>query len=212
MTNELTTTDFQQLDRLDENQIIAELQGAVAQDMVYSFRSGGKQVTGLSWSGIKYLAARLGNIQVDLLQILDADESWCVLCKAMAGESSRIGAAEQPKTMKNGNPDPFALPKATSKAQRNAIRALLPEKLIVETIQAHAAISAQAKPAQPQPKPNGNGEIKVNLYNRVNREFGLSANEITNLIKSGKFDRIDASNVDAIYKYVVETQEDEIPF
>lgn len=223
MTNELTTSDFQALDRLDENQIIAELQGAVAQDMVYSFRSGGKQVTGLSWSGIKHLAARLGNIQVDLLQVLDNEDSWCVLCKAQVGESSRIGASEQPKTItkRDGTvtPDPFALPKATSKAQRNAIRALLPEKLILETIAAHAAIPAQARPAQAPPangKPaNGNGsgsDEAKKLYARVKSDFGLSNAQITTLIKSGKWDKITRQNTNDIYVYISRSQNEEIDF
>jgi hypothetical protein len=185
-----TITDFQQLDQLDENQIIAELQGAVTQEMVYSFRSGGKQVTGLSWSGIKHLASRLGNVQVDLLQVLDTGDSWCVLCKALVGESSRVGAAEQSKAMKNGNPDPFALPKATSKAQRNAIRALLPEKLIIETINAHATMPAKVRPAQAQPQPaiapppgarqDGNGQrsVKAEFANQLVKELGVSVQEI----------------------------------
>lgn len=216
MANELTTTDFQQLDKLDENQIIAELQGAVAQDMVYSFRLGGKQVTGLSWSGIKHLAARLGNIQVDLLQVLDTDDSWCVMCKAQIGESSRIGAAEQSKTMK-GKPDAFALPKATSKAQRNAIRALLPEKLIIETINAHAAIPAQAKPAQAQthqpqpvtPKPangNGNGKRspKAQFANQMVADLNVPIEEVGEAVHLyGGFDEAKLDTLEVWVRFIV---------
>lgn len=52
-TTELTTTDYQQLDRLDEQQIVAELQGALLDQYVYSFQSGGRNVIGLSWAGVK---------------------------------------------------------------------------------------------------------------------------------------------------------------
>lgn len=220
MTNELTTTDFQQLDKLDENQIIAELQGAVAQDMVYSFRSGGKQVTGLSWSGVKHLAARLGNIQIDLLQVLDTQESWVVLCKAQIGESSRIGASEQPKITSKGKPDGFALPKATSKAQRNAIRALLPEKLIVETIQAHAAIPGQARPAPAQPsqsqpvtpKPaNGNGKRspKAKFANQMVAELNVPVEEIGEAVRLyGGFDEAKLTTLEVWVRFIVTLSHD----
>jgi hypothetical protein len=142
MSTELTTADFQALDRLDEEQIVAELQGAVLDEYVYSFKSGGKTVTGLSWAGVKAIAARMGSIELDLLQLVNADASYLCVVKATAPDgSSRIGAAEQPKAMSTRNgeqPDPFALPKVTSKAQRNAIRALLPETLITELVKMHA--------------------------------------------------------------------------
>ena len=142
MSNELTTTDFIALDRLDEEQIVAELQGAVLDEYVYSFKSGGKTVTGLSWAGVKAIAAKLGSIQIDLLQLVTTDEAYlCVVKATVPDGSSRIGAAEQCKVMstkKGQQPDPFALPKVTSKAQRNAIRALLPETLITELVKMHA--------------------------------------------------------------------------
>lgn len=160
MANELTTNDFQQLDRLDEEQILAEMQGAVLDQYVYSFKSGGRQVTGLSWAGVKAVAAKMGSVQVDLLQLTPGEGGWTCVVKATAPDgSSRIGAAEQPyemDTKRGPQPDPFALPKCVSKAQRNAIRALLPESLITEVVKMH---QAQRQPAR-KPAP-ANGKAKT---------------------------------------------------
>jgi len=156
MANELTTTDFQQLDRLDEEQILAEMQGAVLDTYVYSFKSGGRQVTGLSWAGVKAVAAKMGSVQVDLLQLTPGEGGWtCVVKATVPDGSSRIGAAEQPyemDTKRGPRPDPFALPKCVSKAQRNAIRALLPESLITEVVRMYQAQQAPRRAQQPARK------------------------------------------------------------
>jgi len=156
MSNELVTADFQQLDRLDEEQILAEMQGAVLDTYVYSFKSGGRQVTGLSWAGVKAVAAKMGSVQVDLLQLTPGEGGWTCVVKATAPDgSSRIGAAEQPyemDTKRGPQPDPFALPKCVSKAQRNAIRALLPESLITEMVRMYQAQQAPRRTQQPARK------------------------------------------------------------
>jgi len=185
-------TDFQALERLDEAQIVAELQGAVLDTYVYSFQSGGRVVTGLSWAGVKAVAAKIGAIQCDLLQLITADDAYICVVKATApDQSSRIGAAEQAKTFQ-GKPDPFALPKAISKAQRNAIRALLPESLIAEVVKMRAeqakALPAQPRPTMPQPSPspkaNDNGhwisdpKIQARFWTWTRNELKLTANEV----------------------------------
>ena len=160
MANELITTDFQQLDQLDEQQIVAELQGALLDQYVYSFQSNGRQVVGLSWAGVKAVANKLGPVTCDLLELRDTDESYICVVKASAPDGTqRIGAAEQSKTFKSKS-DSFALPKAISKAQRNAIRALLPETLITEMVKAYRGQAttprrqqqpARKAPSKPQP-------------------------------------------------------------
>jgi len=155
MSTDLTPTDFQQLERLDEAQIISELQGAVLQDYVYTVK--GKPA--LSWAGIKAVASKIGAIVIDLVNLTTTEENYLCVVKATAPDgSSRIGAAEQARVQDDGKPDPFALPKVVSKAQRNAIRALLPETLIAEVVRLHSdqAKSASAKtkaiPATTRPK------------------------------------------------------------
>jgi hypothetical protein len=131
------------MDRRDEEQIMAELDGIpkpVLEEMVYSFLSGGKKVTGLSFIGVKTLSIEAGHIGIIDLKIQDTPDSYRAM--ALAKDYNRnvtfFGVAEQAKNMemKNGNriPDPFALQKAASKAQRNAIFNLLPRKLVAEFI------------------------------------------------------------------------------
>lgn len=180
MTTELTTTDFQQLDKLDEQQIVAELQGALLDQYVYSFKSGGREVVGLSWAGVKAVANKLGAVACDLLELRESDDAYICVMKAAAPDgTTRIGAAEQSKMMKTRSgekSDPFALPKAVSKAQRNAIRALLPESLITEVVKMH----------QQQRKPASNGSANwtrdattiSKLMKAANERLGLSQADV----------------------------------
>lgn len=129
------------MDRKDEEQILAELDGIpapVLEEMVYSFTSGGGKVTGLSWTGTKALAIEAGHYSIDDLKISETPASFRVLARAkdINRNVAFYGVAEQKKMMKlrDGKEieDPFALQKATSKAQRNALQALLPKKLVAE--------------------------------------------------------------------------------
>ena len=129
------------MDRKDEEQILAELDGIpapVLDEMVYSFQSGGKKVTGLSWTGTKALAIEAGHYSIDDLKIQETETAFRVLARArdINRNVSFYGVAEQTKKMRLHNntevDDPFALQKATSKAQRNALQALLPKKLVAE--------------------------------------------------------------------------------
>jgi len=58
----LRPEDFVELERRDEEQILAEIQGQVIEEMVYSFKNKtGRTITGLSWVGIKEIARRCGD-------------------------------------------------------------------------------------------------------------------------------------------------------
>ena len=136
MGKEQGNEEFALMERRDEQQIIAELQGHYLEEFVYSFEQGGRRIIGLSWAGVKECAYRLGGISVESCEVLELEDAWRVLAKAVnkADGSIRWGACQQPKTIKYRSggeaPDEFALQKAVSKAQRNAIRALLPEVFI----------------------------------------------------------------------------------
>lgn len=153
----LTAQDYATLDRMDEEQILAELRGQVLDTYVYSFPQGGKTVTGLSWAGIKAIASKMGAVGIDLAQLLETDTGWTCVVRATGPDgSSRIGAAQQAKQMwvnKDNKfvDDPHALPKAINKAQRNAIRALLPETLITALIEEHRN-RGRVTPSQNQPQ------------------------------------------------------------
>jgi len=128
--------DFREMELRDEQQILAEIKGAYLQEFVYDFTVGSRKVTGLSWAGVKEIAYRMGGVRVDDLDIQDKGEYWIVTAKAVdvTRNASRFGVSTQSKTMKlrsgESMPDDFAVQKAVSKAQRNAIRALIPEVFV----------------------------------------------------------------------------------
>ena len=149
--------EFSIMDRADEQQILDELQGHYLTEFVYSFRAGNKDVIGLSWAGVKELAYRYGGIQIESCTIEEKTDFWLVTCKALdiVKKNSRFGVATQSKTMKRKDGsveiDDFALQKASSKAQRNAIRALMPEIAVKGYIdQFLKERSGKAEPPKPK--------------------------------------------------------------
>jgi hypothetical protein len=154
MSDVTPVNEFQIMDRADEQQILDELQGHYLTEFVYSFHAGNKDVIGLSWAGIKELAYRYGGIQVESCSIEEKTDFWLVTCKALdiVKKNSRFGVATQNKMMKrrdgSSEVDEFALQKATSKAQRNAIRALMPEIAVKQYIDKFMA-EKQGKPTTP---------------------------------------------------------------
>ncbi|GAG36431.1 unnamed protein product, partial [marine sediment metagenome] len=50
------------MERKDEDQILAEIKGNVLEEFVYSFPQGNRQITGLSYAGVKQIALKMGNI------------------------------------------------------------------------------------------------------------------------------------------------------
>lgn len=136
-------TPYEMMDRKDEEQILHELEGAphpVLEEMVYSFSGSQGMVTGLSWIGVKTLAVEAGHYSIDDVKIQDNEHSYRVLAKArdINRNVTMFGVAEQQKNMKTREgreiADSFALQKAVSKAQRNALIGLLPRTLVAEFI------------------------------------------------------------------------------
>ena len=133
---EIAQSEFREMERRDEDQIVAEMKGDYLREFVYQFQSGGRTVTGISWAGIKEIAYKMGNIQVDLVDLKETDKSYVAIVKATdtLRNNSRLGASTQLKMMKRRDgseeEDSFALQKAISKSQRNAIRPLIPEVMM----------------------------------------------------------------------------------
>jgi len=168
MGEKLPPQAYEIMEARDEAQILAEIQGQILEEMVYSFRVGGREVTGISWVGIKEIARRYGKIDVDLIQLLDSPEVYTIIVKAKDIEKGNgmLGVSTQAKVMQLKNKetqiDQFALQKALSKAQRNAIRALIPEtffKTIFSELsggkkpEPRKQVDAEASPvASPKPK------------------------------------------------------------
>ena len=123
------------VDLANDEAIIEMMTGQAIQDYVYSFKQGGKVVEGLTLAGINEAANRKGGIEVDEPHYEEREHSWLVIVKAtdtLTG-SSRYGAFEQLK-MASNRPDPFAFTKAIHKAQRNAIKQLLPVGVIKDVL------------------------------------------------------------------------------
>jgi len=131
----IPVAEYEVLDQVDDQAIVDMMTGQAIQDYVYSFRQGGKTVEGLTLAGINEAANRRGGIQVEDLQYEERDHSWIVIAKAVdtLTGSSRYGAYEQAKMM-GGRSDPFAFTKAVHKAQRNAVKQLLPVPIIKEVL------------------------------------------------------------------------------
>lgn len=127
--------EYEIIEQRDDQAIVEMMTGQAIQDYVYSFRKGSQVVEGLTLAGINEAANRRGGIQVEEVEYEERDNSWIVIAKAtdtITG-SSRYGAFEQSKKVGN-RPDPFAFTKAVHKAQRNAIKQLLPVPVIKEVL------------------------------------------------------------------------------
>jgi hypothetical protein len=132
-----TLDDFKAVESLDEEQILMELQGKAIDKLFYDT---GK-MTALSWAGVKYFAIQLGHMQIQEVKLEESPESYKAIAWAYdkAHDLRVMGAAEQSKTTNWNNKlekDPFALAKVVSKAQRNALRNLIPETMISEAFKA----------------------------------------------------------------------------
>lgn len=127
--------EYEVLDQADDRAIIQMMTGQAIQDYVYSFKQGGRTVEGLTLAGINEAANRRGGISVEDIQFEEREDSWIAIVKATDTYtgSSRYGAFEQPQKS-GGRDDPFAFTKAIHKAQRNAVKQLLPVPIIREVL------------------------------------------------------------------------------
>ena len=123
------------LDKVDDDAIINMMTGQAIQDYVYSFKQGGKTVEGLTLAGVNEAANRRGGLFIESVTYEEKDQSWLALAKAVdtVSGNSRYGAYEQSKRMGNRE-DPHAFTKAIHKAQRNAIKQLLPVSVIKQVL------------------------------------------------------------------------------
>ena len=129
------SVEYEVIDQADDQAIVEMMTGQAIQEYVYSFKQAGRAVEGLTLAGINEAANRRGGIVVEDIQFEEKEDSWVAIVKAtdtLTG-SSRYGAFEQPKRT-GSRDDPFAFTKAIHKAQRNAIKQLLPVPIIKEIL------------------------------------------------------------------------------
>jgi len=133
--------DFLTLDQKDEDQMVMEFKGETLNDYIYEFKSGGKKVIGLSYAGVKAVIHNMRGVNVQLCKFKETDHNFQVICLAhdKVRDIIMYGAAQQKKIMtgRNAGTDNFALAKCVSKAQRNALRNLIPEALIAKLVTAY---------------------------------------------------------------------------
>lgn len=122
---------FQEMDRRDENQILAEMRGELLEDFVYSIAVDGRRVTNLSCAGVKEAIRRHGQIEILDVRTEQDDKEYRVLVRVrdLANKVDVLGAATAEKNR------PFAWTLAHNKAERNAFAKLLPAKLYATLIQ-----------------------------------------------------------------------------
>lgn len=149
-----------QIDQRDDQEIVQMMTGQAIDAYVYSFRQGGRTVEGLTLAGVNEAANRRGGIQVEEAEYEDREHSWIAVVKAtdtLTG-NSRYGACEQPKKQ-SGRDDPYAFTKAVHKAQRNAVKQLLPTPVIQEVIDFYRQVKGRSRPVQVPPKKPLNDKI-----------------------------------------------------
>ncbi len=173
---------FSIMERRDEAQIMAELQGQVIEE--YFYTSKGKTV--ISYTGVKEISREYGNNDADFVEMRETDDAWIVVCKATDTERniSRPGISTQSKLEKvyqyagtgnnrqrvkddEGNdvytlePDEFCIQKAFSKAQRNALKTILPVTIITKAAEAWLTQKGTRKPLTTSPRREVGPEFSV---------------------------------------------------
>lgn len=130
----------------DENQITQEILGetALIEEYVYSFKQGGKQVTSLSYSGIKEMVRKRGNFQILKTEIQETEKTIraLVTIRDVTNRVEFLGASEADKSK------PFAYTLAVNKAERNAYRKSMPAEFLAKMVDAflHGKQDTQAPP------------------------------------------------------------------
>ena len=137
---------FLVMDKQDEKQVIAEMSGEIMEAYVYSYTQGNKVVEGLSLAGINAVAihmAETGHPIRVINQWITEDEKYIKAivkvgrfsvkddCEEVMLDST-LGAKRQPRYYSSGIENPFAYELAITKAERNARKKLMPEKIIME--------------------------------------------------------------------------------
>ena len=132
---------FFEMEARDEQQMIKEYEGKVLKEITYKVQGQ----TAISYNGIKFIVGKLGHIKIlpesIRAEFIEKPEQMWVASVVALNEKYGIqlpGAGEQPYLMKvKGEmvPDPFARRKAISKATRNALRAVIPEPMIIKFLE-----------------------------------------------------------------------------
>lgn len=165
LANKERTEIFQDFDKRDENQILAEIRGEILEDLVYDITLAGRRVTNLSYAGVKEAIRRRGSLEILEVKTEETEATIRGLVKVrdLQNRIDVLGASEADKTK------PFAYTLAINKAERNAFAKLIPAKwlatLVDDFLQQKKAEPKTSQPkeaAQKTPAPKKVGPIKLN--------------------------------------------------
>lgn len=148
---DLMLARIKEVEAKDEAQVMAELAGETLTEYVYEIFDKKKKRLGakLSWVGTKEVARSIGNIALDEPDVKDGDGYIRIVVKATDWKHnfSCFGGCHQLLRQKvkieddQGNvtgyeeqDDPYYFTKALSKAQRNALQAVMPTTTITHFI------------------------------------------------------------------------------
>lgn len=126
--------EVKQVDKQDEKEIRFEIEsGRNSTHYVYiAKRNGGLLDYKIGIAGINHLARQRGGMQspIDKCIINENKERWDIALEIIdtMTNSSAIGTFVQNKFDEFGNPDPYAKQICLSKARRNALAQLIPDK------------------------------------------------------------------------------------
>ena len=123
-TQQVPVEVFHEMERRDENQILAEMRGELIEDLVYSIDIQGRRVTNLSYAGVKEAVRRRGNLEILEVRTEETPEEIRALVRVRDHENriDVLGASSAEK----GKPFTYTL--AVNKAERNAFAKLIPAK------------------------------------------------------------------------------------
>lgn len=150
-TGEVVSDTYHQFDRMDEQQILDEIKGASLEKLVYI--SGNIKM--LSLAGVREAVRRLnagGQARIritDREPIVTETEDY-VEVRVYAEDALNGGGSWGFKRQDKKTARGFALEMALSKAQRNALRSLIPEQWVVEMLSAF--VDQQRGGRQEQPR------------------------------------------------------------
>jgi len=152
---ELATQDnaFQIMDVRDEGQILSELKGEFLDNYVYSFKQGGRDITNLSYAGVKEAIRRRGHVQILDHKVEEVNGKYraTVLIHDLVNDIDVLGVSEADADR------PFAFVLAVNKAERNAFMKIIPAKFYAELIKEKLQPTARAvQPINVTPKPVSN--------------------------------------------------------
>jgi hypothetical protein len=145
---ETTPNEYQLMDIRDENQILSELKGEFLEQYVYSFKQGPRDITNLSYAGVKEAIRRRGHIRIIEHSVEEVNGKYraTVLVHDLVNDIDVLGVSEAEVNK------PFAYVLAVNKAERNAFMKIIPAKFYAELIKEKLSTNRPA-PVNVTPKP-----------------------------------------------------------